>query len=52
MIFPPIFPIALFLILDIVALLFDLFIITAVAGVFISTFTTGIYFLYTFQKYG
>lgn len=52
MIFPPIFSLILFFILDIFELVFDIFGITAPVGVFLSVFSTILYMLILLVKYG
>ncbi len=52
MIFPPIFSLILFFILDILEFVFDIFGISAPVGVFLSVFSTMLYIILLFIKYG
>lgn len=52
MVFPPIFAYIIFFILDLLALVFYLFVITTPLGTIMTSFTTGLYLLRTLFKYG
>ncbi len=52
MIFPPIFSLTLFFILDLLELVFDIFVITSSLGVFLSILSTIFYIIILLFKYG